>query len=88
MPVELPDSQQREAILKVHAKDVKWLMILIVALARATAGAVIAELLILSTKGALRASKNATYYCRIAIWKNLSKQLLPGYQRKGSYFSC
>ena len=56
VPVELPDLQGREAILKVHAKDVKlsgnidWSLI-----ARATAGASGAELANIINEAALRA---------------------------------
>ena len=58
MPVELPDLQGREAILRVHAKDVMMADdIDYKAVARATSGASGAELANLINEAALRAVK-------------------------------
>lgn len=66
IPVELPDLQGREAILKVHAKAIKTCDdIDYLTVARATAGASGAELANIVNEAALRAVKmNQPYLCK------------------------
>ena len=85
VPVELPDLQGREAILRVHAKDVMMADdIDYKAVARATSGASGAELANLINEAALRAVKNNR---RIVTQEDLSESIdvvVAGYQRKNA----
>lgn len=88
IPVELPDLAGREAILKVHAKNVKLEdNIDFNAIARATAGASGAELANIINEGALRAVKNSR---NKAIQEDLEESVevvIAGYQRKNAVIS-
>lgn len=85
IPVELPDLQGREAILKVHAKKVMMDdAVDYTAVARATSGASGAELANLINEGALRAVKNNR---RIVTQEDLMESvdvIVAGYQRKNA----
>ena len=88
IPVELPDLQGREAILKVHARDVKMAdNIDYKALARATAGASGAELANIVNEGALRAVKLQRQVVEQADLEESIKVVIAGYQRKGAVIS-
>lgn len=77
IPVELPDLKGREAILKVHASNVRMAdNIDYGTLARATAGASGAELANIINEGALRAVKMHRNVSR-KIWRNPLKRLSP-----------
>ena len=85
IPVELPDLAGREAILKVHAKDVKMVDgIDFNAVARATAGASGAELANIVNEAALRAVR---YGRDAVIQEDLEESVevvIAGYQRKSA----
>ena len=85
VPVELPDLAGREAILKVHAKDVKMESgIDFNAVARATAGASGAELANIVNEAALRAVRCGR---SAVIQEDLEESVevvIAGYQRKGA----
>ena len=87
-PVELPDLQGREAILRVHAKDVMMADdIDYKAVARATSGASGAELANLINEAALRAVKCNR---RIVTQEDLTESVdvvVAGYQRKNAVLS-
>ncbi|MDY4919668.1 MAG: ATP-dependent zinc metalloprotease FtsH [Phascolarctobacterium sp.] len=88
IPVELPDLQGREAILKVHARDVKMADdIDYKALARATAGASGAELANIINEGALRAVKLQRQTVEQADLEESIEVVIAGYQRKGAVIS-
>ena len=88
IPVELPDLQGREAILKVHARDVKMADdIDFKALARATAGASGAELANIVNEGALRAVKLERQVVEQADLEESIEVVIAGYQRKGAVIS-
>ena len=88
IPVELPDLKGREAILKVHARNVHMAdNIDYGTLARATAGASGAELANIINEGAL---------CAVKMHRNVVEQedleesietVIAGYQRKGAVIS-
>ena len=88
VPVELPDLQGREAILRVHAKDVMMADdIDYKAVARATSGASGAELANLINEAALRAVKCNR---RIVTQEDLTESVdvvAAGYQRKNAVLS-
>ena len=88
VPVELPDLQGREAILRVHAKDVMLADdIDYKAVARATSGASGAELANLINEAALRAVKCNR---RIVTQEDLTESVdvvVAGYQRKNAVLS-
>ena len=88
VPVELPDLQGREAILRVHAKDVMMADdIDYKAVARATSGASGAELANLVNEAALRAVKCNR---RIVTQEDLTESVdvvVAGYQRKNAVLS-
>ena len=88
VPVELPDLQGREAILRVHAKDVMMADdIDYKAVARATSGASCAELANLINEAALRAVKCNR---RIVTQEDLTESVdvvVAGYQRKNAVLS-
>ena len=88
IPVELPDLQGREAILRVHARDVKMADdIDFKALARATAGASGAELANIVNEGALRAGKLQRQVVEQADLEESIEVVIAGYQRKGAVIS-
>ena len=88
VPVELPDLQGREAILRVHAKDVMMVDdIDYKAVARASSGASGAELANLINEAALRAVKCNR---RIVTQEDLTESVdvvVAGYQRKNAVLS-
>ena len=88
VPVELPDLQGREALLRVHAKDVMMADdIDYKAVARATSGASGAELANLINEAALRAVKCNR---RIVTQEDLTESVdvvVAGYQRKNAVLS-
>lgn len=85
IPVELPDLQGREAILKVHAKAIKTCDdIDYLTVARATAGASGAELANIVNEAALRAVKmNRTCVSQSDLEESV-EVVIAGYQRKGA----
>ena len=88
VPVELPDLQGREAILKVHAKDVKmaanvdWRTI-----ALATSGTSGAELANIVNEAALLAVKDNRQAVEQKDLEEAIETVLAGYQRKGAVIS-
>lgn len=88
VPVELPDLKGREAILKVHAKNVQICdNIDFNALARATSGASGAELANIVNEAALRAVKmNRTCVEQEDLEESI-EVVIAGYQRKGAVIS-
>lgn len=88
IPVELPDIGGREAILRVHAKDVKMSEnIDFKSLARATAGASGAELANIVNEAALRAVKMQRKEVEQADLEESIEVVIAGYQRKGAVIS-
>ena len=88
IPVELPDMKGREAILKVHAKNVKLdENVDFNALARATAGASGAELANIVNEAALRAVKLEHPTVEQADLEESIEVVIAGYQRKGAVIS-
>lgn len=88
IPVELPDLQGREAILKVHARDVRMAdNIDYGTLARATAGASGAELANIINEGALRAVKMHRHVVEQEDLEESIETVIAGYQRKGAVIS-
>ncbi len=88
IPVELPDLAGREAILRVHAKDVKCSPYIdFNAIARASAGASGAELANMVNEAALLAVKDGR---RSVVQKDLEEAIetvIAGYQKKGAVIS-
>ncbi len=88
IPVELPDLAGREAILRVHAKDVKCSSSIdFNAIARASAGASGAELANMVNEAALLAVKDGR---RSVVQKDLEEAIetvIAGYQKKGAVIS-
>ena len=88
VPVELPDLQGREAILKVHAKDVKispnvdWRTI-----ALATSGTSGAELANIVNEAALLAVKDNRQLVEQKDLEEAIETVMAGYQRKGAVIS-
>ena len=88
VPVELPDLAGREAILKVHAKDVKlagdidWSLI-----ARATAGASGAELANIINEAALRAVRQKRSTVSQSDLEESVETVIAGAQRKNAVIS-
>ena len=88
IPVELPDLQGREAILKVHARNVRMAdNIDYGTLARATAGANGAELANIINEGALRAVKMHRNVVEQEDLEESIETVIAGYQRKGAVIS-
>jgi cell division protease FtsH len=88
VPVELPDLAGREAILKVHAKNVKLdTNIDFNAIARASSGASGAELANIINEGALRAVKCGREYVIQSDLEEAIEVVIAGYQRKGAVIS-
>ena len=88
IPVELPDLAGREAILRVHAKDVKCSPAIdFNAIARASAGASGAELANIINEAALLAVKDGR---KSVVQKDLEEAIetvIAGYQKKGKVIS-
>ena len=85
IPVELPDLQGREAILRVHAQDVKLGPdIDFNAIARATAGASGAELANIVNEAALRAVRLGRYAVTQEDLEESVEVIIAGYQRKSA----
>lgn len=88
IPVELPDLKGREAILKVHARNVHMAdNIDYGTLARATAGASGAELANIINEGALRAVKMHRKVVEQEDLEESIETVIAGYQRKGAVIS-
>ena len=88
IPVELPDLAGREAILKVHAKDVKMADgIDYRALALATSGSSGAELANIINEGAIRAVKENRKQVTQQDLEESIETVLAGYQRKNAVIS-
>ncbi len=88
VPVELPDLKGREAILRVHAQNVKIAdNIDFNALARATSGASGAELANIVNEAALRAVKMNRQCVEQADLEESIEVVIAGYQRKGAVIS-
>lgn len=88
IPVELPDLAGREAILKLHAKDIKCLNnIDFNVIARASAGASGAELANIINEGALLAVRD---HRKTVVQKDLEEAIeivIAGEQKKGTVIS-
>ncbi len=88
IPVELPDLAGRDAILKVHAKNVQLEdNIDFNAIARATAGASGAELANIINEGALRAVKSGRNKTSQEDMEEAVEVVIAGYQRKNAVIS-
>ena len=88
IPVELPDLQGREAILKVHAQNVKLEKgIDFNAIARATSGASGADLANLINEAALRAVRCGRKLINQADLEESVEVVIAGYQRKNAVIS-
>ena len=88
IPVELPDLGGREAILKVHAKDVHMAAdIDYNAVARATSGASGAELANIVNEAALRAVRMGRDVVEQADLEESVEVVIAGYQRKSAVIS-
>lgn len=88
VPVELPDLNGREAILKVHAKKIKVEDDLDYnAIARATAGASGADLANIVNEAALRAVKMGRKKTNQSDLEESVEVVIAGYQRKGAVIS-
>lgn len=88
IPVELPDLKGREAILKVHARNVHMAdNIDYGTLARATAGASGADLANIINEGALRAVKMHRNVVEQEDLEESIETVIAGYQRKGAVIS-
>lgn len=88
IPVELPDLKGREAILKVHARNVRMAdNIDYGTLTRATAGASGAELANIINEGALRAVKMHRNVVEQEDLEESIETVIAGYQRKGAVIS-
>ncbi len=88
VPVELPDLAGREAILRVHAKNVKMESgVDYNAIARATAGSSGADLANVINEGALRAVRQGRTAVSQADMEESVEVVLAGYQRKNAMIS-
>ena len=88
IPVELPDLKGREAILQVHAKDVRMADgIDFNAIARATSGASGAELANIVNEAALRAVRCGRDTVEQSDLEESVEVVIAGYQRKGAVIS-
>ncbi len=89
VPVELPDLQGREAILKVHAQKIKaGLDVNYNAIARATAGASGAELANIINEAALRAVRAGRKVVNQSDLEESVEVVVAGYQRKNAVISA
>lgn len=88
VPVELPDLNGREAILKVHAKKIKLLdNIDFNTIARATAGASGADLANIINESALRAVRQGRKAVSQSDLEESVEVVIAGYQRKNAVVS-
>ncbi len=88
VPVELPDLQGREAILKVHAKKVQLQKnIDFAAVARAASGASGAELANIVNEAALRAVRDGRRLVTQADLEESVEVIIAGYQKKNRVMS-
>lgn len=88
IPVELPDRAGREAVLKVHAKNVKVEADLdYTAIARATVGASGADLANMINEAAIRAVKMGRDKVNQSDLEESVEIVIAGYQRKNSVIS-
>ena len=88
IPVELPDLKGREAILRVHGKDVKMdESVDFNAIARATVGASGAELANIINEGALRAVRMGRRVVSQADLEEGVETVIAGYQKKNASVS-
>ena len=85
VPVELPDLQGREAILKVHAKKIKVAdQVDFRQIARMASGASGAELANIVNEAALRAVRNGRKYATQADLEESIEVVIAGYQKKNA----
>ena len=85
IPVELPDLKGREAILKVHARQVKMdAPIDFLSIARSTSGASGAELANIINESALRAVRHGRDLVLQSDLEESVEVILAGYQRKNA----
>ena len=85
VPVELPDLQGREAILRVHAQDKQMAdNIDYRVIARATAGASGAELANIVNEAALRAVRDGRRFATQADLEESIEVVIAGYQKKNA----
>lgn len=88
IPVELPDLKGREAILKVHARNVKMdESVNLNAIGRATSGASGAELANIINEAALRAVRMGRKVVCQADLEESVETVIAGYQRKDAVIS-
>ena len=88
IPVELPDLKGREAILRVHGRDVKMdESVDFNAIARATVGASGAELANIVNEGALRAVRMGHRVVSQADLEESVETVIAGYQKKNASVS-
>ena len=88
IPVELPDLQGREAILKVHAKNIRLSDgVDFGAIARAASGASGAELANMVNEAALRAVRNGRKYVTQSDLEESIEVVIAGYQKKNKVLS-
>lgn len=88
IPVELPDLKGREAIIRVHGKDVKMdESVDFNAIARATVGASGAELANIINEGALRAVRMGRRVVSQADLEESVETVIAGYQKKNASVS-
>ena len=88
VPVELPDLQGREAILKVHAKKIKTAEdVDFHTIARMAAGASGAELANIINEAALRAVRNGRVIVNEADLEESIEVVIAGYQKKNAVLS-
>lgn len=88
IPVELPDLKGREAILRVHGKDVKMdESVDFNAIARATVGASGAEIANIINEGALRAVRMGRRVVSQADLEESVETVIAGYQKKNASVS-
>lgn len=88
VPVELPDLAGREAILRVHGKNVKMAEdVDYQAVARATAGASGAELANIVNEAALRAVRMGRAFVNQSDLEESVETVIAGYQKKNAVIS-
>ena len=88
VPVELPDLMGREAILKVHAKEIKISDgVDFSVIARAAAGASGAELANMINEAALRAVRDGRKFVTQADLEESVEVVIAGYQKKNKVLS-
>ncbi len=88
IPVELPDLQGREAILKVHAKNIRLSDdVDFNAIARAASGASGAELANMINEAALRAVRNGRKVVNQSDLEESIEVVIAGYQKKNKILS-